>query len=156
MSTPLIAKLEAVIIIILLAVLFEPYLVTRSDTAKTDGMDPALMQKQFELPPGTPIPTISYTISKDMIGGYDLHVTTTNYTFTPELVNEAPIPGQGHAHLYIDGQLTLLLAPWYHIPLIAPGTHTITVSLNANDHSVVAENGKPIEATSTLIVPPVE
>jgi len=86
---------------------------------------------------------------------YDIHVSTTNYTWTPQLVNEAPVADQGHAHLYIDGELTLLLSPWQHLNSIAPGTHSILVSLNANDHSVFAENGQPIEATSTLVVAPV-
>ena len=152
-----IAALEALVIIVLLAVLIEPYLVVRVDTeAVMSSMSPAMMQKEFNLTANDPVPTISYTLTKDVIGGYDLHVVTTNFTFTPEALNTAPVADQGHVHLYIDGRLYLLLAPWYHIDSIAPGTHSIIVSLNANDHSVFAEAGQPVEATSTFDAPAIQ
>jgi hypothetical protein len=117
-----------------------------SSTAQS-GMNPDMMQKFTDIPPNDPVPTVDFTLTKDVVGGYDLHVETTNFTFTPELINTAPIIDQGHAHLYIDGQLTILLAPWYHINALAPGIHTIAVSLNANDHSVFAVVGQPIEVS---------
>ena len=51
----------------------------------------------------TPIPTVSFTITKDALDGWDLHVVTTDFTWTPQYINQAPIADEGHAHLYIDG-----------------------------------------------------
>jgi hypothetical protein len=104
-----------------------------------------------------PIPTVSFTVVKDTLDGWDLHIMTTNFTFTPLNINQAPIADEGHAHLYIDGNLTVLLGPWYHIDgaILPPGKHTITVSLTANDHSVFSANGQPIQQTQTLEVSPI-
>lgn len=154
----MLASIEALLIIILAAVIIEPFIVARPQvvgamqgmhmgSTTAQGMDPGMMQKFTDIPAGDPVPTVSFTITKDAVGGYDLHVETTNFAFTPELINTDAIPDQGHAHLYIDGQLTILLAPWYHIAALAPGIHTIAVSLNANDHSVFAVHGQPIQAT---------
>jgi len=115
-------------------------------------------------PPGilasttAPIPTVSFTIVKDTLDGWDLHVDTTNFTWTPQNINQAPVADQGHAHLYIDGVLTVLLGPWYHIngDVLPPGRHTVTVSLNANDHSVFSADGRNIQETQTLVVSPLE
>jgi hypothetical protein len=143
-----IAGVEAFVIIVLAAIILEPFIIARPQAASTmQGMSPAMMQKFTDIPAGTPVPTVDFTITKDAVGGYDLHVVTTNFLFTPELINTAAIPDQGHAHLYIDGALTIVLAPWYHINSLAPGIHTIAVSLNANDHSVFAVSGKDIEVT---------
>ncbi len=106
-----VAGLEFVVIIVLLAVVIEPYLVTRATTTQMTGMDPAMMQKETELQPNDAVPTVSYTIIKDAVGGYDLHITTTNFTFTPQNINGVAVADQGHAHLYIDGQLSIILSP---------------------------------------------
>ncbi|MDR3558380.1 MAG: hypothetical protein P4L61_02510 [Candidatus Pacebacteria bacterium] len=103
------------------------------------------------------VPTVSFTIVKDALDGWDLHVTTANFTWTPQNINQAPIADEGHAHLYIDGALTVLLAPWYHVNsnVLPPGKHTVTVSLNANDHSVFSTDGQNIQETQTLVVSPI-
>lgn len=148
------ATAEALIIIVLAAVIIEPFIVARPQVvpamqgmnmSSSSAMSSGMMQKYIDVPAGDPVPTVDFTIAKDVVGGYDVHVITTGFTFTPELINTAPVPDQGHAHLYIDGQLTILLAPWYHIPALTPGVHTIAVSLNANDHSVFAVAGQPIQ-----------
>jgi hypothetical protein len=147
------ATAEALVIIVLAAILVEPFIVARPQANSampgmaSSTMSMGMMQKYTDIPAGDPVPTVDFTLTKDVVGGYDLHVITTNFTFTPELINTAPIADQGHAHLYIDGQLTILLAPWYHLDSLAPGMHTIEVSLNANDHSVFAVAGQDIEVT---------
>ena len=187
-------KALSLAVIILLAVIVEPYLITRTSTAQQTDMPPGMVMKTFYIGPlqamatdtammnmnmekgmnmdtatttvvpdgilastTAPVPTISFTIIKDTLDGWDLHVITTNFTWTPQNINQAPVADQGHAHLYIDGVLTVLLGPWYHInsDVLPPGKHTITVSLNANDHSVFSAGGQPVQETQTLIVGPV-
>jgi len=52
------------------------------------------------------------------------------------------MPGEGHGHLMVDGQLqTMIFEPQASIAELSPGTHDIAVMLSANDHSdyVIAE-----------------
>jgi len=57
----------------------------------------------------------------------------------------AHVPSEGHAHLYIDGKkVTRLYGEWYHIPSLSPGTHKITVTLNANSHEDLMVKGKVV------------
>jgi hypothetical protein len=194
MNKDTLVKALSLAVIVLLALLAVPYLVTRTSTAQQTDMPPGMVMKSFYIGPlqavatdtasmnanvtngmnmGTattmtvpdgilasttaPVPTVSFTIAKDALDGWDLHVLTTNFTWTPQNINQAPIADQGHAHLYIDGVLTVLLGPWYHIDgsVLPPGKHTITVSLNANDHSVFSARGKAVQETQTLVVGPV-
>lgn len=145
------------VIVILLGIIIEPYLVTRTSTAQMTDMPPGMMMKVFSLDTaGVPIPTVSFTIAKDSFDGWDLHVDTTNFTFTPQNINQAPVADEGHVHLYIDGKLTVLLGPWYHIDssVLPPGKHTISVSLNANDHSAFSYQGQNIQSMQTFYVNP--
>lgn len=92
-------------------------------------------------------PSIKIKVTKDIMAGWNLIVTTENFTFTPQNVNHKNISKEGHAHIYIDGiKLTRLYARHYHLSNLLPGEREITVSLNANDHSEYVINGKPIAA----------
>ncbi len=108
--------------------------------------------KTYPLKTTNPIPTVSFTITKDpsAMGGWDVHITTSNFTFTPQNVNKAPIADQGHAHLYVDNTMYVVYGDWYHLDDIPAGQHTITVSLMANDHSIFTENGQYVEAKQTI------
>ena len=37
-------------------------------------------------------------------GSYNVRVQTMNFTFAPQNVGQAPEPGEGHAHLYVDDE----------------------------------------------------
>lgn len=148
-----------ILLVIILGVsLIEPYTESRSKVSSNDssgasmnmpGM-PAMVQKTYEVPPGDPVPTVDFDLMKDTLDGWDLHIITSNFTFTPEKINTDPESGEGHAHLYIDDQLIVVLGNWYHIDSIPPGRHTIRVSLNNNDHSVYSVGGKYIQAEKTM------
>jgi hypothetical protein len=104
---------------------------------------------------GTPAPpTVRLTVHKDPKAGWNLQVQVENFRFAPEHASTAHIPGEGHAHLFIDGKkITRLYGEWYHIPTLAPGTHKITVTLNANSHEDLTINGKSISAAQEVRVP---
>src|SRR5665213_1044923 len=128
-------------VIVLLALLFAPYFVTRTSTAQQTDMPPGMVMKTFYIGPlkavatdtapmdasmqnsmaagmnmntntttvvpdgilastTAPVPTVSFVIAKDTLDGWDLHVLTTNFKWTPQNINEAPVADQGHAHLY--------------------------------------------------------
>jgi len=99
-------------------------------------------------------PTVRLSVHKDPKAGWNLQVQVEDFRFAPEHASAAHVPGEGHAHLFIDGKkVTRLYGEWYHIPALAPGTHKITVTLNANSHEDLTIKGKPISATQEVHVP---
>lgn len=99
-------------------------------------------------------PTVAIQMHPDSMGGWNLEITTTNFTFTPQNVNEAVVPNQGHAHIYIDGvKIARVYSNWYNVPASIPathGTHQVRVTLNANDHSEMIYKGSTIQAITTI------
>lgn len=62
-------------------------------------------------------------------------------------------PGEGHAHVYVNGaKIGRLYGPWLHLPNLPKGEVTVEVTLNANDHRPLAVNGAPITAREVLTV----
>lgn len=100
------------------------------------------------------VPTVAIQMHPDSMGGWNLEIMTTNFTFTPQNVNSAVVPNQGHAHLYIDGvKIARVYGNWFNIPasiLTTHGTHQVKVTLNANDHSELIYKGASIQATTTM------
>lgn len=106
----------------------------------------------LEVDKDRPIPTLAIQISPDPVSGWNLSLTTTHYTFRPDLVNQPPVPNVGHAHIYVNGEkINRLYGNYYHLPELLPGEYEVSVTLNANDHSVWALNGKPIEVKQTIV-----
>jgi zinc transporter ZupT len=106
-----------------------------------------------EIPEGTPVPTVRLHVSKDPESGWNLHVETEHFRFAPEAVNEPSRIGEGHAHLFVDGEkIARLYGPWYHLGELQPGTHQIRVELNSNQHAPFVYKGKKIEDIVTIEV----
>ena len=115
----------------------------------------ASMHSSIEVSSDTPTPSIQMELKKDSKAGYNLSIKTENYTFTPEKVNAAPVQGEGHAHIYIDGvKIARLYGTEFHIPTdtLSKGVHEVQVTLNANDHSDWVKNGAHIQATGKITV----
>lgn len=99
------------------------------------------------LPLGTNTPTLAITLEPDPVSGWNLHVDTVNFRFAPESAGAAHVPGDGHAHVYVDGvKIARLYGPWMHIAALPPGA-TVEVTLNANDHRPLAVHGHLLSAT---------
>jgi len=96
-------------------------------------------------------PSLTLTAHRDAMSGWNLFIGTTNFTFAPEHVNNPSRNGEGHAHLYINGnKIGRLYSNWYHIDNLSPGTHTVLVTLNANTHGHLLVNNEPIAASILL------
>jgi hypothetical protein len=99
-------------------------------------------------------PMVRLTVHKDPKAGWNLQVQVENFRFAPEHASTPHVPGEGHAHLFIDGKkITRLYGEWYHIPMLRPGTHKITVTLNANSHEDLMVKGKVVSDTQEIRVP---
>ncbi len=104
-----------------------------------------------DLDSSAPIPAVSATVTQDTMAGWNLHIQTENFVFTPEKVNLENIAGEGHAHLYINGhKLSRIYSEWYHLNNFRPGKYDLMVTLNANDHSPWAHQGKVISTTISI------
>ncbi len=84
---------------------------------------------------------------------YNIRLIPSGFTFSPQNVNGDHVEGEGHAHLYIDGEkITRMYGPWLHLPDLEPGTHTVRVTLNTNDHKAYYWDGEPVEASIVVHV----
>ncbi|MCY3979764.1 MAG: hypothetical protein OXG23_16815 [Chloroflexi bacterium] len=87
-------------------------------------------------------PQVTLTLFPVNGGGYNLRLQTQNFIFTPQNVDGDPIPGEGHAHLYIDDvKIARLYGEWHHLESTPEGAETLTVALYANDHSAFTVRG---------------
>ena len=85
-------------------------------------------------------------------GGVNVHIMTDGWTWSTG--GASYVPGEGHAHIYVDGELLrMVYEPVNHLSGLAPGERHIKVALSANNHADLIHNGEPIEATAMVTVP---
>ncbi len=107
--------------------------------------------KTIEAPPGM---SVSVTAAPDDESGANLVIATTGLTFAPDKVDQPHVPGEGHAHVYVDSvKLGRVFANDHYISDLDPGERAIRITLNANSHEQYAIGGHPVEATTTVIIP---
>lgn len=98
-------------------------------------------------------PHVDVALTPDPATGYNLHIVTKRFTFAPEAASRAHVPGQGHAHVYVNGvKLGRYYGPWVHIDALPPGDVEVTATLNANDHRTYTVRGAPVQAKTRLTV----
>jgi hypothetical protein len=84
-------------------------------------------------------------------GSYNIRVQTLNFIFAPQNVNQDPIAGEGHAHLYVDGvKIARLYGEWFHLEALPENAEVISVSLYANNHQALSVDG--IEVSDMVMV----
>ncbi len=99
------------------------------------------------------VPGLAISIHKDPVMGWNLELVTENFEFVPQAAGYDPVPGEGHAHLYIDGRkVARLYGHWYHIPRLDPGNHEVVVTLNANNHAGFSVDGAEIFESAEIKV----
>lgn len=109
----------------------------------------------YMVPENSPAPSVKVFLEKDTKAGYNLHIETQNFTFTPENVNKENVMNEGHAHIFINGEkVGRLYGNWYHIKSLPMGKVYVTVNLTANNHATYVVNGVEIADTVTVSVPP--
>ena len=119
--------------------------------AGDDAHDEASHSNLWEHPEGTPAPTLDMTLEPDPGGGYVLHLITSNFAFKPSAGGNDAAPGEGHAHLYVNGdKIARLYAPWFHLTSLPSGEAEVVVTLNTHDHQTVAVSGAPVKASRKI------
>ncbi|MFF8675493.1 hypothetical protein [Streptomyces sp. NPDC015242] len=98
-------------------------------------------------------PDVGIEVQPDAGGGWDVRLTVRNFRFSPAGAPARPVAGRGLAHLYVDGRLVARLrTPEYRLParLVPRGTHQVTARLYADDGTVWAVDGDPVESTADV------
>lgn len=102
---------------------------------------------------GEAVPEVLLTVTEDADSGYLVRVQVNHFTFTPENAGAEHRSGEGHAHLYVDGEkVARIYDEYFHLAALPPGEHTISVTLNANTHAPLVVDGEPISASVVVNV----
>ena len=111
--------------------------------------------ESVEVPENMPVPKLSMVITQDPFKGWNVRLITENFRFAPEHAGLEHVFGEGHAHLYVDGEkIARVYGEWYHIEKLAPGQREITAGLYTNQHQSYAVQGEPISASTMITVEP--
>ena len=115
------------------------------------NMNPEPVEAEY----GAPIPGVQIVEAKrDMMGAYSVRIETNNFVFTPDRVDEASVPNEGHAHVYVNNKkVGREYAEWIYVPasfFSEAGPNRITVTLNANTHGEWTYLNNPIQDTRVV------
>jgi len=103
-------------------------------------------------------PTASLEIKKDPTGGFNVHVVTTNFIWRPEMASMKHVPGEGHAHVFLDGRKIMrIYNEWFHLNTYQfatrAGEQLLNIEFVGNDHAPYTIEGSPIGDTRIVDVP---
>lgn len=88
---------------------------------------------------------VKLEILKDSVAGWNLYIQINNFKFTPENVNKEHRQGEGHAHLFINGnKIARLYTNRFYISELLKDKNQIEVTVNANSHAVMMVNNRLI------------
>ena len=97
--------------------------------------------------------SVSISLELDAMTGANLTVVPQGFTFAAENVNKPHVPGEGHAHVYVNGfKVGRLYGPATHLDKMKAGINEVRVTLNANSHQEYTWNGQAVTATATIHV----
>lgn len=124
------------------------------DTMNVNGAH-ASHDAVISLPDAVDAPRLDVAIAPDPVSGWNLHLLVQNFRFAPEHASSPHIPGEGHAHVYVNGtKIARLYGPWLHIADLPAGDNEVIVTLTANNHSQLAVGDKPLRQAMTVSVAP--
>ncbi|MBT3151816.1 hypothetical protein HTV45_13130 [Streptomyces sp. CHD11] len=100
-------------------------------------------------------PEVGVEVVPDSEGGWDVRLRVRNFRFSPDGTDRRVVAGRGTARLEVNGhRVALLRTPEYHLSgdFVPRGTHKVTARLYADDGSVWAVDGEPVESTADITV----
>ena len=103
-------------------------------------------------------PTALMKIVKDPTGGFNVQVVTTNFTWRPEMASMKYVPGEGHAHVFLDGRKIMrIYNDWFHLNTYQfatrAGKQLVSVEFVGNDHAPYTIQGVPVGDAQIVDVP---
>jgi len=115
-------------------------------------------EEMIEVPGTMTVPTLAISTAADPSEGVNLSISVEDYTFAPEHASTDPIDGEGHVHIYIDGEkLGRFYNHGVHLSALGalalePGEHEVMVEVSANNHLPYAVDGVPITQSETITI----
>jgi hypothetical protein len=103
-------------------------------------------------------PNATLDIQKDLTGGFNVQVVTTNFVWRPEMASMQHVPGEGHAHVYLDGRKIMrIYNEWFHLNTYQfstkSGEQLLSIEFVGNDHAPYTIQGLPVGAEQIVDVP---
>ncbi|MET7734101.1 hypothetical protein ABZT02_22430 [Streptomyces sp. NPDC005402] len=98
-------------------------------------------------------PDVGIVVQPDTDDSWSVRLTVENFTFSPATTKAKAVSGRGVAVLFVDDRpVTTLRAPSYHLAAayVPQGTHKVTARLYADDGTVWAVDGTPVESTADV------
>ena len=98
-------------------------------------------------------PGVGITVRPDTAGGWDVRVSLSNFRFSGTGADPTAEPGQGVVVLCLNGRdVARLREPDFHLRrgLLSRGTSRLTARLYADDGTVWAVDGEPVESTADI------
>jgi hypothetical protein len=140
-------SIASILVGVILAPLFRDLPV---QNAAVDMMAHEMQHGLLEVP-AVGAPQVAITVEQEPMNGWNVTLSTNNFTFTPQMVNGENVDNTGHAHLYMDGvKIARLYGPHFYIPLLPVGDHEISVNLSSNDRSYYVIDGNRIAARTIV------
>lgn len=88
-------------------------------------------------------PMVDLALSGNRVDGYVAEFHTKHFEWVYDADNPIAVLGQGHAHVFIDGELiTSAQEDTLALPELEAGLYEIEVALVANDHRTYAFNSR--------------
>jgi hypothetical protein len=103
-------------------------------------------------------PQATLVIQKDPTGGFNVQVKTTNFLWRPEMASMQHVPGEGHAHVYLDGRKIMrIYNEWFHLNTYQfstrSGEQLLSIEFVGNDHAPYTIQGLPVGVEKIVDVP---
>lgn len=103
-------------------------------------------------------PKATLEIEKDPTGGFNVQVVTSDFIWRPELASMKHVPGEGHAHVFLDGRKIMrIYNPWFHLNTYQfstrAGEQLLSIEFVGNDHAPYTIQGLPVGTEQIVDVP---
>ncbi|GAA4782859.1 hypothetical protein [Streptomyces ziwulingensis] len=102
---------------------------------------------------GEGAPEVGVEVQPEADGGWAVRLSVRGFRFSPAGTPARAVAGRGLAHLYVDGGLVgRLRGPGHRLApgLVPRGTHHVTARLYADDGTVWAVDGRPVQSTADI------
>lgn len=144
----LFASVNFIILFLVLAIPYQK--MANKAFAESQAKKAKMDHPAYHVPAGSVAPEVMLHASQDKNGGWNLHLMTHNFKFTPENSGTEDVMGEGHAHLFVNGKkIARIYSNWFHASL-PKGKYKVKVNLTTNSHKDYYHNGQPIESEIEL------
>lgn len=103
----------------------------------------------------TPAPTLTLIPPNRVDAkGFEIRLSVENFAFVRVTDGTPHVPGEGHAHIYLNGlKMGRLYDTRFDVGALSPGSYDLRVALNSHDHRPYLADGVPVAAQFAFTIP---